>query len=149
MLLFSCCFTFQTLGLVRWILIKLDIQVQHYWLRPWNERDCQPHFSLTKPTVLKRKTTDKPANGIIWALRAEETFLLFLHINPFSPKLKKYILPAFLKRNVLVRQWGFCGIIIFHLRKLWKAKFLILCDVILLVRLQGKFDIDHSQEWKG
>ena len=32
----------------------------------------------------------------------------------------------------------------FHLSKLWKAKFFILCDVIFLVRLQGKFDIDHS-----
>ena len=40
-------------------------------------------------------------------------------------------------------------IIIFHLSKLWKAKFSIQCDVIFLVRLQGKFDIDHSWEWKG
>ena len=36
------------------------------------------------------------------------------------------------------------SIIIFHLSKLWKAKFFILCDVIFLVRLQGKFNIDHS-----
>ena len=36
------------------------------------------------------------------------------------------------------------SIIIFHLSKLWKAKFSILCDVIFLVRLKGKFDIDHS-----
>ena len=36
------------------------------------------------------------------------------------------------------------SIIIFHLSKLWKAKFFILCDAIFLVRLQGKFDIDHS-----
>ena len=35
------------------------------------------------------------------------------------------------------------SIIIFHLSKLWKAKFFILCNVIFLVRLQGKFDIDH------
>ena len=41
------------------------------------------------------------------------------------------------------------SIIIFHLRKLWKAKFSILCNVIFLVGLQGKFDIDHSWEWKG
>ena len=39
--------------------------------------------------------------------------------------------------------------IIFHLSKLWKAKFSLLCDVIFLVRLEGKFDIDHSWEWKG
>ena len=31
--------------------------------------------------------------------------------------------------------------IVFHLRKLRKAKFFILCDVIILVRLQGKFGI--------
>ena len=36
-----------------------------------------------------------------------------------------------------------------NLSKLWKAKFSILCDVIFLVRLQEKFDIDHSLEWKG
>ena len=41
------------------------------------------------------------------------------------------------------------SIIIFHLRKLWKAKFSILCNVIFLVGLQGQFDIDHSWEWKG
>ena len=28
-------------------------------------------------------------------------------------------------------------------------KFVILCDVIFLVRLQGKFAIDHSWEWRG
>ena len=39
------------------------------------------------------------------------------------------------------------GIIIFH--NLWKAKFFILFDVIFLVRVQGKFEIDNSQEWKG
>ena len=32
------------------------------------------------------------------------------------------------------------SIIIFHLSKLWKAKFFILCDVIFLVRLQRKFE---------
>ena len=41
------------------------------------------------------------------------------------------------------------SIIIFHLSKLWKVKFFILCDVVFLVRLQGKFGIDHSWEWKG
>ena len=39
------------------------------------------------------------------------------------------------------------SIIIFHLSKLKKAnEFSILCDVIFLVRLQGKFGIDHSWE---
>ena len=41
------------------------------------------------------------------------------------------------------------SIIIFHLSKLWKAEFSILCDVIFLVCLQGKFDIGHSWEWKN
>ena len=41
------------------------------------------------------------------------------------------------------------NMIISHLNKLWKAKFFTLCDVIFLVRLQEKFEIDHSWEWKG
>ena len=41
------------------------------------------------------------------------------------------------------------SIIFFHLSKLWKANFFILCDVTFLVRLQGKFEADHSWEWKG
>ena len=38
------------------------------------------------------------------------------------------------------------SIIIFDISKLWKAKFSILCGVIIVVRLQGKFEIDHSWE---
>ena len=41
------------------------------------------------------------------------------------------------------------SMIICYLSKLWKAKFFLLCDVIFLVRLQGKIDIDHSWEGKG
>ena len=42
------------------------------------------------------------------------------------------------------------SVIIFYLSTLRKAKsFSRLCDVIFLVRLQGKFEIDHSWEWKG
>ena len=36
------------------------------------------------------------------------------------------------------------SLIIFQLSKLWKAKFFILCDIIFLVRLQEKFEIDDS-----
>ena len=37
------------------------------------------------------------------------------------------------------------SVIVFHLSKLqWKAKFSVMCDVVFLVRLQEKFDIDHS-----
>ena len=38
------------------------------------------------------------------------------------------------------------SIIICHLSRRWKE---ILCDVIFLVRLQGKFETDRSWEWKG
>ena len=38
-----------------------------------------------------------------------------------------------------------CSIITFHLSKLCKVKFSILCDVIFLVRLQGNFDIDQGK----
>ena len=40
-------------------------------------------------------------------------------------------------------------IIIFHLSKLWKAEFSILCDVIFLVRLQEKFELDHGLGVRG
>ena len=45
--------------------------------------------------------------------------------------------------------WEIDNVIVFHLSKLWKAKFSMLCDVIILVRQQGKFEVDHSWEWKG
>ena len=38
---------------------------------------------------------------------------------------------------------------VFHHLDTWKAKFFILRDVIFLVRLQGKFEIDQSWEWKS
>ena len=41
------------------------------------------------------------------------------------------------------------SIIISHMSKWWNTKFFILCDEIFLVRLQGKFEIDHSWVWKG
>ena len=38
---------------------------------------------------------------------------------------------------------------IFHLSKRSKAEFFILCCVIFLVRLQGRFELDHTWEWEG
>ena len=65
--------------------------------------------------------------------------------NPFTPKLKKYTPPfKLLKWKCLSDVVRIGSVIISHLGELWKAKFLILCDVIFLVRLQGKFEIDHS-----
>ena len=40
------------------------------------------------------------------------------------------------------------SLIIFHLCKLWKAEFSILCDVKFLVRLHRKCEIDQSWQWK-
>ena len=65
-------------------------------------------------------------------------------INPFTPTFKKYILPTFWRE---MYEWGsenIGSIIIFHLSKLSKAKFFIQCHVVCLVRLQRKFDFDHS-----
>ena len=39
------------------------------------------------------------------------------------------------------------SIIIFHLSKLWNATFSILCDVIFLVKLQEKIEIDKIGDW--
>ena len=51
--------------------------------------------------------------------------------------------PNLLKKKCIGEVVGIGCLIIFHLSKLWKAKFFILCDVIFLVRLTEKFDIDH------
>ena len=77
------------------------------------------------------------------------TSLALVWTNPFTPKFKHYILPDFKEKctNEVVTI-GIC-ISIFHLSELWKAKFFILCDVLILVGLQGKSEIDHSWEWKG
>ena len=38
------------------------------------------------------------------------------------------------------------SMIVFRLGSLWKAKFFILCDVVFLVRLQGKFEIEFEMK---
>ena len=69
--------------------------------------------------------------------------------HPFHSWAQKVYSPNLSKSDCMSDVARICSIITFHLSKLWKVKFSILCDVIFLVRLQGKFDIDHSQEWKG
>ena len=61
------------------------------------------------------------------------------HINPFTPKFKKYVLPTF--GGEICEVVRICSIFIFHVSKLWKAKFFILCGVIFLVRLQGNLKL--------
>ena len=51
-----------------------------------------------------------------------------------------------LKRKCISEVVRIGGTMISRLSKLSKAKFSILCDVIFMVRLQGKFVIDHSWE---
>ena len=70
-------------------------------------------------------------------------------VRPDHTKLKNVHSPNLWKRNVWSEVVRIGGTIIFHPVKLWKAKFFILCDVISLVRLQEKFKMDHSWEWKG
>ena len=70
-------------------------------------------------------------------------------INFFTPNFKDYILPTFKKRCIRDAVVRIGSITIFHLSKLWKAKFLILCDVIFLVRPQDKFEINQSFEWNN
>ena len=68
--------------------------------------------------------------------------------KPFQSWAQKVHFPSLLKRKCISKVVRICIKIIFHLSKLWKAKFSLLCDVIFPVGLEGKFDIDNSQEWK-
>ena len=61
----------------------------------------------------------------------------------FIPKLKIVHSPNISKRKCISEVVRIGSIIIFHLSKLGKAKFSILCDVIFLAR-QQKFEVDHS-----
>ena len=67
----------------------------------------------------------------------------------FHSQTQKVHSPNLLKETCIREVVRIVSIIIFRLSKLWKAKFFILCGVTFLVRLQGKFEIDHSWEWKG
>ena len=75
--------------------------------------------------------------------------LSLLSIQTFSFPLfmftwaQKVYSPNLSKSDCMSDVARICSIITFHLSKLWKVTFSILCDVIFLVRLQGKFDIDH------
>ena len=54
------------------------------------------------------------------------------------PSLKMFILPMY--------EWGSENLLYNHLSsisELWKVKFFILCHVVFLVRLQGKFEVGH------
>ena len=67
--------------------------------------------------------------------------------QPFHSQGQKVHSPNYLKSKCISEEPKIGSVII--LSKLWKAKFFTLSDVMFLVRLQGKLDIDHSSEWKG
>ena len=65
------------------------------------------------------------------------------------PSWKKKNSPNLLKEKCIGEVVRISSIIIFHLSKLWGANFFTLFDVLFLARLQEKFGINHSWEWKG
>ena len=67
-------------------------------------------------------------------------------LNPFTPRAQKVHSPNLLKIKCISEVVRIDSVIIFHLCKRWKVKFFILCGVTFIVRLQGKFEIDHSWE---
>ena len=89
-----------------------------------------------------RAHADVPAKGntCAWSSRS-------LKINPLTPKFKNTFYQTF-KGECISKPVRIGSIFIFHLSELWKTTLFVLCDVIFLVRLQGRFKIDHSWEWK-
>ena len=69
--------------------------------------------------------------------------------QPFHAQVQKSTFSQPFKEKCISDVVRIDSIIIFHLSKLWKVKFFILCDVTFLVRLQEKFEIDYSWWWKG
>ena len=67
-------------------------------------------------------------------------FLVNYQLNPFTPKLKKYILPTFWNEMYQWEGVRIGSMVIFRRRSYVKA-----CHVIFLV--QRKFEIDHFWEW--
>ena len=69
-------------------------------------------------------------------------------VNPFTPTaISKSTLSQHFKERCISEVVRIVSIIIYHLSKLWKATFFILCGVVFLMRLQEKFELDHC--WPG
>ena len=69
--------------------------------------------------------------------------------SSFQSVVVQNILPTFYREMYKCCSENLVVQSVFHLSKLWKTKFLLLCDVILLVRLEEKFGIDYSWQWMG
>ena len=96
-----------------------------------------------------------PANGwvciILYSTSWEQVVsIVWVHISSTIslPSLKSTFSQPFKEKckSEVVR---IGSIIKFRMSKLREAKFFTLCDAIFLVRLQGKFGVDHTWEWKG
>ena len=102
------------------------------------------------PALLRTTTTTSSANALqgLKAWNANKVYYdgrCTCPILTLSVLTKKYNhSPNLLLRKCISEVERIGSIIIFHLSKLWKAKFFILCGVIFLVRPQVKFEIDHS-----
>ena len=73
---------------------------------------------------------------------------IFIRLTRSLPESSKSTFSQTFKKKCISEVVRIGGMVIFH-SKLWKAKFFILCDVIFMLRLQGKFDINGSWKWKG
>ena len=67
----------------------------------------------------------------------------FLNLLTLSLPSSKSTFPQPRREKCIIEVVRIGSIIIFYLSKVWEAKFFTLCDVIFLVRLKEKFEMDH------
>ena len=101
------------------------------YIFPWSGIDIYLHYVSWCEDVRTAK--------FFWYKRHNMGIYRIYSINPFTPKLKKYISPILPKSESIYDVLRIGSVIIFHLSKLWKATFFELCDAIFLVRLQGNY----------
>ena len=82
-------------------------------------------------------------------LRSAAQNVTQVRTRPFQYHQVKIVYSPNLLKRKYISEVVRIGIFIFHLSRLWKGKFFILCDVIFLMMLQEKCGIDHSCECKG
>ena len=130
-----------------WALCKSVCSTDLLWVkitRKYIEHPVERTYSRSTLLVhwdcwLYSKYIWTPLRGELIIFLSSSLTLSLLSLKVYSPNL--------LKRKCISEVARIGSIIIFHLSKLWKAKFSILFDVIFLLRLQGKFDIDQSKSW--
>ena len=122
---------------------------EHCWLHSTTSQVGQ-HWFLTRFPSLLTRVPISHYQMLFHIIGDESCFwkLIYSRHGAYFPisKLTLSLLSSksTLKRKCINEVARICIIIIFQLSKLWKAKFSLLCDVIFLVGLEGKFDIYHS-----